>query len=155
MHLHDSPTSYGLADHFTTTTEEAASSRLMTFAPGEGANEQLVLSQLGVNGWGRWQYFRTCFSGGWGEGHERPLSPRSQEMLFRALACLTYPEGVTPSLFLTDEGHLELAWQDRDGRAVQLELGSRTFEVFIEAAGLEATYPSEELEAVIGTHLAA
>ena len=130
-------------------TAQASPSRITRFAPGEAERERLVIEKLGDHGWGRWQYFRQCFSGGWGEGKQKPLSPRSQEMLLRALACLPFSESVRPSLFLTDDGFFELAWRNQAGQAIQIELGSKETEIFIEETGEEFTIPNTELESAL------
>lgn len=146
-------TSYSLLERFTTETEAVGSSRLTTFEPGDAANEQLILEKLGTIGWGRLQYFRTCFSAGWGEGNKNPLSPRSLEMFGKALRIIQFPENVKPSIFLTDDGFLELAWRDSRGNAIQFEFRSRDFEIYIEARGVEAIFPNDELENVIRSNL--
>jgi len=115
--------------------------------------EDLILSKLGKNGWGRWQYFRKCFSGGWDERGQKPLSPRSQEVFFTALASLDLPDHAKPSLFLTDGGNLELAWRDVQGRAVQIEFGPAESEIYVEASEYEATVPNRELAEVIRQRL--
>ncbi|MEZ5305071.1 MAG: hypothetical protein R3F11_31175 [Verrucomicrobiales bacterium] len=143
------PRSYRLSDRFGNPTEEPQQSRVRAFEPGQAAQEQLVLSKLGVNGWGRWQYFRLCFSDGWGEAHQRPLSPKSQEMFIEALKHLQIPAGVRPSLFLTDEGFLEIAWKDSEGKATQIEFGPHEFEVYSEPAGEEGRFPYDQLEVVL------
>jgi len=57
-----------------------------------------------------------------------------------------FPEGVVPSLFITPEGFLELAWEDADGSKVQLELGSQETEVYVEARDLETMLPNTDME---------
>lgn len=140
---------YEFSEDFLNETEEAVRPRVISFEPGLAAREQLILKKLGINGWGRWQYFRSCFSDGWGESNQRPLSPRSQEMFFEALKLLQIPEGAKPSVFLTDDGHMELAWKDAEGRAAQIEFGPREFEVYNEATGADASFTYDRLPGVI------
>jgi hypothetical protein len=52
-------------------------------------------------------------------------------------------------LFLTDDGHFELAWRDPEGRSVQMEFGPAAFEIFIEGRGIEETYPHSRLGEII------
>lgn len=118
-------------------------------APGDAAREALIAHKLGVNGWGRWQYFRHCFSGKWGDEGQAPVSPRSQDALFKALEFLEFPPASKPSLFLTDDGHFELAWRDPEGRSVQMEFGPAEFEIFIEGSGIEETHPHSRLGEII------
>ena len=143
---------YRLAGDFTDSTEKSVSSLRGTFEPGEAKREKLILEKLGVHGWGRLQYFRLCFSGGWGEAVQQPLSPRSQEMFFKALEQIRFPENAKPSLFLTDEGFLELAWQDAHDHPVQIEFGSKEFEIYIETSGLDQTYSYAEMNDVLLKH---
>jgi len=148
-------TSYSLSNQFNTATAPVGSSRLTTFELGDAANEQLILKKLGTAGWGRLHYFRMCFSAGWGEGNQNPLSPRSLEMFGKALRIIEFPENVKPSIFLTDDGFIELTWRDCDGNAIQFEFRSKDFEIYIEACGVEAIFPNDELEDVVRLHLGA
>lgn len=142
---------YRFTDSLAKETAEADHPRAQRFEDGQALNEQLVLTRLGVRGWGRWRYFRMGFSGAWGEGHENPLSPRSQIAFLRALEHLRFPDR-KPSLFLTDEGHLELAWRDQSGAPIQLEFGPRETEIYIESAGVEVTIQNEDLPKAIGRY---
>ena len=113
--------------------------------PGEAQRDEMLLRKLGVRGWGRLHYFRQIFSGPWGSGEGRPLSPRAVEAFFTFLAAADLPEDSQPSLFLTDDGHLELCWEDCEGKAVQLEFGPRETEIYLESRGLEKSVPNCEL----------
>lgn len=111
--------------------------------------DSLILAKLGKNAWGRWQYFRQCFSGRWGERGQKPLSPRSQEVFFSALASLELPDHAKPSLFLTDEGNLELAWRDAEGRAIQIEFGPAESEIYVESESFEVVVPNRDLPGLL------
>lgn len=76
-------------------------------------------------------------------------------MFFEALNLLRIPEGVRASVFLTDEGHMELAWKDAEGRAAQIEFGPREFEVYNEATGADATFTYDLLPGVIEKYFGA
>ncbi len=147
----DSTLPYQTASWMSFGTEESASPSHRIAAPGEAAREALIARKLGISGWGRWQYFRQCYSGQWGDEGQLPVSPRSQEMLFKALEILNFPDGLRPSLFLTDEGHFELAWRDLAGKSVQLEFGTKSFELFVEASGIEETHPNSRLDEILST----
>ena len=144
---------YQVPSWLTVGTEDSAKPRHRIAAPGDAAREALVASKLGVNGWGRWQYFRQCFSGQWGSEGQAPVSPKSQDALCRALERLDFPEGCKPSLFLTDDGHFELAWRDAQGHAIQIEFGPSDFEIFIEGPGIEETHPYSRMSQIIEEHL--
>jgi hypothetical protein len=104
------------------------------------AREKLVARKLGVHGWKRWQYIRQHFSGRCGDEGQCPVSPRSQESLLKALESLDFPSVAKPSLFLTDDGHFELAWRDTEGRSIQIEFGPNEFELFVEGTGIEVDH---------------
>ena len=130
-------------------TEESQAPRHRISAPGEAGKERLVAGKLGANGWKRWQYFLKNFSGRWGDEGQLPVSPRSQESMLKALEILVFPPAAQPSLFLTDNGYFEVAWNDGQGRAIQIEFGPNEFELFVEAEGIEGTYPNSEMASVI------
>lgn len=134
-------------------TEDSAKPRHRIAAPGDAAREALIARKLGVNGWGRWQYFRQCFSGRWGDEGQAPVSPKSQDALCRALEILDFPAHSKPSLFLTNDGHFELAWRDPEGRSIQMEFGPSEFEIFIESTGIDETHPYSRMAEVIAKHL--
>lgn len=144
---------YTTSDHFRSGTGDSSPGRVRCFEPGEAARERLILAKLGKGCWGRWQYFRQCFSGAWGEHGQKPLSPRSQEAFFSTLETLDVPEGAKPSLFLTDDGHLELAWRDAVGRAVQIEFGTASSELYLEAEEAEFTVANQNLPALLRERL--
>lgn len=126
-------------------TEDSIAPRHRFASPGEAAKEKLVARKLGVHGWKRWQYFRQNFSGRWGDDGQCPVSPRSQDSLLKALEHLDFPPAAKPSLFLTDDGHFELAWRDEQGGSIQMEFGPTQFEIFIESTGVEETHPNSLL----------
>ena len=113
-------------------------------ASSEGEREELLLSKLGAKGWGRLHYFRHYYSAGWGGGSGKPLSPRALETFYRFLECARFPQGSVPSLFLTDEGYIEVCWEDADGKAVQVEFKPGEIEFYVEAQELEHSVPASE-----------
>jgi len=101
--------------------EPAAASAVRRGAPDEWAREELLLRKLGSKGWGRVYQFRNYYESGWGE-KGRVLSPRALDAFFRFLEDATFPNATTvPSVFLTDRGGIELCWEDRNGKSVQVE----------------------------------
>ncbi|MBI4027296.1 MAG: hypothetical protein HY360_20085 [Verrucomicrobia bacterium] len=117
--------------------EEAIPVAIRRATPSEADREELVLQRMGVRAWGRLHQFRHYYSQGWGESGGKPLSPRALESFYRFLENGRFPEGATPSLFLTDEGCLELCWEDAEGKAIQVEFTSSGAEYFVEAKGIE------------------
>ncbi len=114
--------------------------RLAHAEPGSAAREELLLAKLGPRGWGRLHHFRRFYSPGWGEGRGRSLSPRATEAFFSFLAAARFPEGVQPSLFLTDEGGLELAWEE-NGEAVQVAFQPGRLELYRKGDGTDRELP--------------
>lgn len=127
-------------------TEESVDSRHGIISLENAKAENLVGKKLGRNGFTRWIQFRQHFSGKWGDEGQLPLSPRSQEAFLKGLDTLALPAGVIPNLFLTDDGHFELAWKNEEGKALQVEFGSEAFEVFNEATGRDGSYPNSRLQ---------
>jgi len=117
-------------------------------APSEGEREELLLSKLGTKGWGRLHHFRYYYLAGWGDGSGKPLSPRGLETFYRFLETARFPAGSKPSVFLTDEGNLELCWEDHDGKAVEVEFRPTDIEFYVEAQELENTVPASEAKAL-------
>lgn len=113
--------------------------------PEQAAQDDLVIGKLGARAWGRLEYFRRFYAQAWGErGRGKPISPRAVQGLGRFLEAAgdslssVQPR---PSLFLTDEGLLELCWEDSSGKAVQLVFGPRAVEYFIERHHQEGQAP--------------
>ena len=54
-----------------------------------------------------------------------------------------------PSVFLTDEGGLELAWEDAMGSPVQVDFNPRGFEFYREATGEEWSGVFDNLQELV------
>jgi hypothetical protein len=132
---------YQLSDNL---REETPAHGVRRAEPSEGERDELLLSKLGAKGWGRLHHFRHYYSAGWGGGSGRPLSPRALETFYRFLESATFPSGSAPSVFLTDEGCIEVCWEDFEGKAVQVEFKPAEIEFFIEARQLEGSAPASE-----------
>ena len=90
-------------------------------APDGWAREELLLRKLGAKGWGRVYQFQNYYMSGWGE-KGRVLSPRALDAFFRFMEAASFPtDKSSPSVFLTDRGGVELVWEDRNGKSVQVE----------------------------------
>lgn len=117
--------------------ETGGSRNVRPIKPNDRDREELILSKLGPRGWGRLHHFRNYYSAGWGEHSNKPLSPRALETFYRFLEQATFPTNTRPSLFLTDDGTLELCWEDLGGKAVQVEFTPSEIEFFQEASKRE------------------
>ena len=128
--------SYSLAEGL---REPAAASTVRRGVPDEWAREELLLRKLGARGWGRVYQFRNYYESGWGE-KSRVLSPRALDAFFRFLEHATFPNATTvPSVFLTDRGGIELCWEDRNGKSVQVEFTGTGADFYNAATDEEGT----------------
>lgn len=116
--------------------------RVRSAPPNESKREELLILKLGAKGWGRLHHFRNYYSAGWGEGFGKPLSPRALENFYRFLESVSFPAGSTPSVFLTDDGNLEVCWEDLDNKAVHVEFGASEIEYYVEAKEEEKSIAS-------------
>ena len=120
--------------------------------PGESEREELLQRKLGTRGWGRFNYFKKEFSGLWGEeGKGKPFSPKAQGAFFKFLQKAEFPEGITPSIFLTSEGHVELSWENSAGKAIQVEFGPKDAEIYLESTGYETKIENTRMNDVVQT----
>lgn len=95
-------------------------------------DQDMILQKLGQRGYGRMLAFTQFYTTGWGEGNKQ-VSPRGLSAFLRFLKQVKFREGADPSVFLSDDGELQVAWSDPSGQAVQLLFGPKTIEVFHEA----------------------
>jgi hypothetical protein len=110
--------------------------------PSEAEREELLFSKLGPKGWVRLHHFRHFYSAGWGDGSGKPLSPRALETFYRFLEFAAFTGHTKPSVFLTDQGCIELCWEDASGKAVQLEFRPTEIEFYTESQNSEGTVPN-------------
>lgn len=136
--------SYALADQWRELVDYRASE------PGESEREELLQRKLGTRGWGRFLYFKQEFSRSWGEeGKGKPFSPKAQGAFFKFLQKAEFPEGITPSIFLTSEGHVELSWENSVGKAIQVEFGPEVAEIYLETTGYETRIKNTRMDDVV------
>jgi hypothetical protein len=62
-------------------------------------------------------------------------------MFCRFLEFTVFIGGTKPSVFLTDDGCIELCWEDASGKGVQLEFRPTEIEFYIESQNSEGTVP--------------
>ncbi len=110
--------------------------------------EELLIQKLGARGWVRLLQFSRFYGPGWGEGRNKQLSPKGQAAFLLFLKDVTFREDADPSVFLTDEGELELAWEDANGHPVQLVFGRRGIRVFVESTGRDEPVPHTSIAAL-------
>ena len=110
--------------------------------------EELLIQKLGARGWVRLLQFSRFYGPGWGEGQNKQLSPKGQAAFLLFLRQVTFRHDADPSVFLTDEGELELAWEDASGHPVQLVFGRSGIAVFIEGTGRDEQVPHTSIAAL-------
>jgi hypothetical protein len=103
---------------------------------------------LGENGSRRFQDFSN-YQPGWNLGQGAVLSARSVTITDSFLTRLPELAAYEPSLFLTPEGNLELAWEDRSGSAVEIEFWPDKIEYYVEALNEERTLRLESFHQFI------
>jgi len=132
------PMSYGMYYSMPTTWNFTnGSSFAVTAFPMPGANEnQIIANKLGRNGFQRIQQFRD-YQPGWDFGCGQAMSEIGFIVLCQFLERLELPGGMRPSVFLTQAGHLEVAWEQTDGGKVQAEFGPKGIEFYRENTGAE------------------
>ena len=89
---------------------------------------------LGENGYVRFREFRE-YAAGWNLGRGRPLSTGSAATLELFLAEFSDFD-TRPSLFMTEAGNLELGWEDRTGRRIEIEFFPDRLAYFFESDDL-------------------
>jgi len=125
--------------------ESAQVSTVRRDAPDGWAREELLLRKLGPKGWGRVYQFQKYYAPGWGE-KGNVLSPRALDAFFRFVAEANFPtDKSSPSVFLTDGGGIELCWEDRNGKALQVEFTGTGAEFYKAATEEEGVVTFEEL----------
>lgn len=87
---------------------------------------------LGQSGTRRFQDF-IRYQPGWNLGEASPLSARSVTVTDSFLNHLPELADYNPSVFLTPNGNLELAWEDRAGNAIEIEFWPDRVEYYLEA----------------------
>lgn len=106
-------------------------------------DQDLISQKLGSRGYGRMLAFTQFYTTGWGEGNKQ-VSPKGLSAFLRFLKQVTFREGADPSVFLSNDGELQVAWNDQDGQAIQLLFGPKSIEVFHEAKRRDESVAVEE-----------
>lgn len=82
---------------------------------------------------------------------ENSIGPKTESLnSFRKfLESIGELERANPSLFLTDEGNLEMVWEDSEGKSVQFEFQNEAIEHYREATNFEQITSIEKLESLL------
>lgn len=114
-------------------------------APLSPHEEDLLIQKVGARGWVRMLQFTQFYGPGWGEGHNKQLSPKGRAAFLQFLQLVELREGADPSVFLTDLGELEMSWDDRTGKPIQLVFGPKGVLVYVESQDREELMPYTRL----------
>lgn len=104
---------------------------------------------LGENGVSRYSKFET-YEPGWDGENAKPLSHRSVAVMEYFLELYNdFP--TTPSIFLMESGNLQLGWEDKFHKTIEVEFAPDQLVYFIESLGVEgeATIDSTELSELL------
>jgi len=102
-----------------------------------------VASIIGPNGVARIREFWN-YPSGWDAGRGSPLSPISVSLL-EDFAAIYSEFQRTPSVFLTREGYLVLAWEDLKDARIEVEFAPSGVEVYFAATDEEFTFSTDEV----------
>jgi hypothetical protein len=106
---------------------------------------RLVYAKLGDAAWQRFHDF-SRWPDGWAGPNSRAITWGTYHNFGKFLAAARFATNRTPpSLFVTDDGLIELAWEARDGSAINVTLTPEGATYFIESQGEEARVTSEGL----------
>jgi hypothetical protein len=108
----------------------------------------LVKDKLGENGVSRFYEFRD-YSDGWCMGTGKKISHQSIAQLerFVRLAQDYLPD--EPSIFISEEGILQLQWEDTDDLDIEICFGPEQFEYFLESSDEEGIIPSKNISELL------
>ncbi len=105
----------------------------------------LVYAKLGDAAWQRFHDF-SRWPDGWAGPHSQAIAWGTYHNFGKFLAAARFlTSQPPPSLFVTDEGQLELTWEARDGSAINVTLSAEGADYFIESQGAEGHVPAEQL----------
>ncbi len=105
----------------------------------------LVYAKLGDAAWQRFHDF-SRWPDGWAGPNSRAIAWGTYHNFGKFLEAARFVISHTPpSLFVTDDGLLELSWEARDGSAINVTLTPEGATYFIESSGEEAQVTSEGL----------
>lgn len=107
-----------------------------------------VKDKLGENGVRRFYEFRD-YSDGWCMGKGKKVSHQSIAQLerFVRLAQEYLPD--EPSIFISEEGFLQLQWEDADDQDIEVCFGPKQFEYFLESSDEEGIIPSKNISELL------
>lgn len=108
----------------------------------------LVYAKLGDVAWQRFHDF-SRWPDGWAGDRSQSIAWGTYHNFERFLDAARFITSQTPpSLFLTDEGHLELSWNARDRSTISVTITPAGADYFMESQGKEGTVQSDGIQAL-------
>ncbi len=101
--------------------------------------DECVKKFIGKDSFERFEHF-AAYHDGWDGGRGKSVSPMSVAMMntFIHMAIeKNRKPSTTPSLFMTHDGILQIIWEDKEGRAIDLEFTEHGIEFYFEASEKE------------------
>lgn len=108
-------------------------------------NRKTVEGKLGSRGWTRLLEFGLLNPQDAPQEGKKLATPDLVKTLCDFLERFSWPPNTMPSLFLTDRGGIELAWEEAGGAPVQVEFHRDGIELYREATGVETEFASDQV----------
>ena len=108
----------------------------------------LGLYILRQNGMARMHRFLNDYQDGWGDGSGKALAREAYTGLFTFLRYAPINVGSRPSIFMTIDGGLELAWDDTAGNDIRVEFNATEVQYYFARSGREGRAPIEEVRKI-------
>lgn len=106
----------------------------------------LVYDKLGDSAWQRFHDF-SRWPDGWAGESSQSIAWGTYRNFERFLAATHFGfHAIPPSLFLTDDGHLELSWDAPDGSTISATIHPTGVDYFVESRGEEGSVPADGIE---------
>jgi hypothetical protein len=106
----------------------------------------LGLAVLGQKGMERLYSFATDYQDGWGDGSGRALNADAYKALFVFMKNAPINISSRPSIFLTEEGGLEVAWDDAEGNDVRVEFTPIGVEYYFAKTGRQGCVKLDQVQ---------
>ena len=107
-----------------------------------------VMGKIGGRGLDRLESFKK-YPAGWNFGKGDALSPSVLQLFYDLLTNESFQPHASPSIFLTDDGYLELCWEDKKEKKVQIEIKRRSICYYFESTEKEGEIRADDLDLLI------
>jgi hypothetical protein len=104
------------------------------------------LTVLGHKGMQRLYSFAAEYQDGWGDGSGKALNPEAYKALFIFMRYAPINVSSRPSIFMSEDGGLELAWDDANNNDVRVEFGPSRVAYWFSGTGNEGSVEISETQ---------